>query len=100
MHTCVRVHVKILANMSSFIEQNIDRFGDGEKTGKNIVSSWRIKKPLLSAFRALLHLMCVGMHKHPPLLLQPLPCIELEPRRVCISSSWNKIFFRKIIKLH
>lgn len=43
MHACVCVHVKILANMSSLIEQNIDRFGDGEKMGKNIVSFWRIK---------------------------------------------------------
>lgn len=100
MHACVCVHVKILANVSSLIEQNIDRFGDGEKMGKNTVSFWRIKRPLLFAFSALLHLVRARVHKHPPPPLQPLLCIEPETRRVYISSSWNKIFFRKIIKLH
>lgn len=47
---CKCVHVKIFANFSSLIEQNIDRFGDGGKMGKNIVSFWRIKRLLHSEY--------------------------------------------------
>lgn len=37
VRACKCVHAKILANLA-LIEQNIDRFGDGGKMGKNTVS--------------------------------------------------------------